>query len=90
MAQANKKSRRLQQKNLAAPPAVRHLPGTFGTSQVAICDLFDVDEAASLSCATQADCAALILQSRVSVPRYLDQREIVRNDRFHVPTINIA
>ena len=62
----------------------------FATSQVAIFDLFDVDEAASLSCATQADCAAIILKSRVSATRYLDQREIVRNDRFHAPTINIA
>ena len=54
---------------------------------MAVFDLFDVNEVASLSCATQADCAASILESRVSVPRYLDQQLIVQSDSFHVPTM---
>ena len=58
--------------------------------QVGIFGLRYIDEAASL---IGALCAVLdndILESRVSAPRYVDQREIVRNDSFHVPTINIT
>ena len=58
--------------------------------QVGIFGLRHIDEAASL---IGALCAVLdndILESRVSAPRYVDQREIVRNDSFHVPTINIT